>query len=138
LGCSAFGSEFFDLIERFANTPKTQEACVVFSGRPDKGYMDAVHYCKKRGISPVVIKDLSPSDALRVLAQARRLVLLPRWYEAASRLAVEAFLLNCELVTNDKVSVKEEPWWSWPREDAEAFVKATPNRFWDIVDGMLA
>ena len=136
LGSSAFDENFFDSIKSLAHVPKTVDTCIVYSKRPDKGFVDALKYCELRGIRPTVIKDMSPSEMLQRLAETRRLVFLPRWYEAASRLAVEARFLGCELVLNDRVSVQGEPWWAWTREKSQSFVRDTPQRFWKIIQEM--
>ena len=68
------------------------------------------------------------------LARAERLVFMPEWYEPASRLALEARFLGCEVVSNERLGVGGEPWWTEPDEIGLEVVRTAPERFWTIVE----
>lgn len=137
LGCSVMGEPFFEAVRRYqeAGAPPGRGTCVIYSGHPIKGFREALRYCHKRGIEPRIIRDASPAEVLSELAAAERLVFLPRWAEPASRLAIEARFLGCEIISNEALGVAGESWWHAPDEVAFPIVRDAPARFWRAVDG---
>lgn len=140
LGCSVMGSEFLAAVARFrsAGSPQGRGTYVLYSGHATKGYKQALAYCKKQGIEPVVVRDATPKEVLASLAGAARVVFLPQWPEPASRVALEARFLGCELVSNDALGVAGESWWHSPDELAFEFVREAPRRFWTLVSSFLS
>ncbi len=139
LGCSVMGSEFFAAVERYraAGSPKGRGTCVLYSNHPTKGYEEALAYCRKQGIEPRVIRDLTPLQVLDEFIAAERLVFLPQWPEPASRVALEARFLGCEVVSSDALGVAGESWWNAHDALALKFVQHAADRFWYLVETML-
>jgi hypothetical protein len=71
---------------------------------------------------------------LEALSRAERLVFMPEWYEPASRLAVEAKFLGCEVVSNERLGVAGESWWAQPEAVGLAVLTGAARRFWEIVE----
>jgi hypothetical protein len=135
LGCSVMGPEFFEAVRAFqANPPRKSGTVVVHSGSSLKGFPAALAYCKKLGIEPTVLKNASHPELLAALARAERLVFLPSWYEPASRLAVEARFLGCEVVSNERLGVGGEPWWTEPDHVGLEVLRTAAERFWATVE----
>jgi hypothetical protein len=139
LGCSVMGSDFFAAVERYraAGSPKGHGTCVLYSNHPTKGYEQALAYCRQHGIEPRVLRDLTPKQVLEEFIAAERLVFLPQWPEPASRVALEARFLGCEVVSSDALGVAGESWWNAQDDLALKFVRQAPDRFWELVSGML-
>ncbi|HMJ12004.1 MAG TPA: hypothetical protein VK524_11355 [Polyangiaceae bacterium] len=138
LGCSVMGSEFFATVKRFreAGSPRGRGTCVIHSNNPTKGYAQALAYCKERGIEPRLVRDATPKQVLDELAAAERLVFLPQWPEPASRIALEARFLGCEVVSSEALGVAGESWWNAPDNLAFEFVQSAADRFWGLVDSI--
>jgi hypothetical protein len=137
LGCSVMGEAFFEAVRRYqeAGAPAGRGTCVMYSGHLIKGFQEALQYCRERGIEPRIVRDVSPAEVLCELAAAERLVFLPRWVEPASRLAIEARFLGCDIISNEALGVGGEAWWHAPDEVAFPIVRDAPARFWRAVDG---
>ena len=134
LGCSVMGAAFFEAVKRHRERPLEKHGTVVVhSARRFKGFARSLEYCKTRGIEPLVVEDASPAELLDVFARSERLVFLPEWYEPASRLAVEARFLGCEIVSNERLGVAGEPWWNQPDAVGLAVLSSAAERFWEIV-----
>lgn len=135
LGCSVMGSEFFESIRKYHDRPLQKHGTVVVhSSHPFKGFARSLEYCQRHGIEPTIVRDASPSEMLDALSRAERLVFMPEWYEPASRLAVEAKFLGCEVVSNERLGVAGEPWWTQPDEVGLAVLEGAASRFWEIVE----
>jgi len=134
LGCSIMGDGFFATVERHRRNPVEKHGTVVvFSHEPHKGFREAVERCRALGVEPTVLRDPEQTKLLEGLARAERLVFTPVWFEPASRLVVEARYLGCEVVTNDRVGVIGEPWWSEPDDVGLEVLRSAAARFWEIV-----
>jgi hypothetical protein len=136
LGCSVMGSRFFEAVRKQREQPVAKRGTVVVhSARSFKGFPQALAYCAEHRIEPTIVRDVAPDELLAILARSERLVFLPEWYEPASRLAVEARFLGCEVVTNDRLGVGGEPWWTKPDDVGLEVLGGAAKRFWEIVDG---
>jgi hypothetical protein len=129
------GPEFFEAVRRFREAPPEKAGTlVVHSNSVFKGFEDALRYCRERGITPEILRNASQAELFDALARAERLVFLPRWTEPASRLAVEARFLGCEVVSNERLGVGGEPWWNEPEAVGLEVVRSAPERFWALVE----
>jgi hypothetical protein len=134
LGCSVMGQEFFETLRQYRARPlEKRGTIVVHSARSFKGFARSLEYCARHGIEPTVVRDASPPEMLAALSRAERLVFMPEWYEPASRLAVEAKFLGCEVVSNERLGVAGEPWWTEPDAVGLAVLEGAAERFWEIV-----
>lgn len=135
LGCSVMGPSFFEAVRKYRERPiEKRGTVVVHSPRPFKGFAQSLEYCKRHGIEPTIVHDVSPPEMLDALSRAERLVFIPEWYEPASRLAVEAKFLGCEVVSNERLGVAGEPWWSEPDAVGLAVLEGAAQRFWEIAE----
>lgn len=139
LGCSVMGSEFFDAVARFraSGAPAGSGTRIIYSGHSTKGYEQALAYCRAHGIEPLVIRDATPQEVLNSFANGARLVFLPQWPEPASRVAVEARFLGCEIISNDALGVAGESWWHASDDLAFDFVREAAPRFWALVESFM-
>ena len=135
LGCSVMGDAFFAAVKEQRERPVEKHGTVVVhSSHAFKGFQQSLEYCRRHGIEPTVVRDAAPAELLAVLARSERLVFLPEWYEPASRLAVEARFLGCEVVSNERLGVGGEAWWTEPDAVGLAVLASAATRFWEMVD----
>jgi hypothetical protein len=137
LGCSLFGTEFFERVAKQGAKAKSGQTVVFNSRQRIKGAREAMRYCAKNAIEPLSIRDLTPNALLDVLERSARFVYLPIALEPAGRMPVEARLLGCEVVVNENVGVAGEDWWFGARETALDFLRDGPSRFWRLVESFL-
>lgn len=99
IGCSLWTEERFSLLEKLSDTKKEYEYGVVNSSNPIKGREEALRWCNSMNITTRLIAHGDEEEFLKQLAQLERLVFMPQVLETFSRLAAEAKMLNCKLVT---------------------------------------
>ena len=131
LGTSLFNQEFLRRA-RSRSAAARRDTAVVASQKRSKGYAQALEQAVQSGATPVVIDGLTPAEVFDTFERVERFVYLPTSIQAAGRMAIEARLLGCEVTANDNVGVTTEPWWSWPDQDALAYVGSGVERFWRL------
>jgi len=110
LGCTLWSPEEIASLEKALGTPKTKPAAVLKSSTATKGQLEASEYCKENEIEFEAIGDLSYNEFLSELAKFENLVFFPSVLESFSRLAVEARILGCKLITNQNLGCTSEDW----------------------------
>ncbi len=85
----------------------------------------------------VVFKEPIPNDeVIQILGKTKFFFIKPFWPEPSGRLAAEAFLSGCELITNDKVGTWSFDFYPNDIERAKKEMKETPMAFWDKVSAV--
>jgi len=140
LGGSAMDEMFFERVKRFQKNIGNRKAgtCIVYSRGPIKGYKQALEYCRKKGIDPIILMDLKPDEILDQFERAKQFVFLPLALEPAGRMPLEARFLGCEVLVNKHVGVAGESWWKLGDSQAFDIAREIPNRFWKLVEQLLA
>jgi hypothetical protein len=103
IGCSLWRDETLDYISNINKTVKKHNFGVVSSQNPIKGFAKALQYCRTENIEPHLIKSNNYKEFLRQLSECKNLIFFPQVLETFSRLAAEAKMLNCNLITNPKM-----------------------------------
>lgn len=103
IGCSIWSDSALDFINSLQNTEKKYKFAVVNSQNSIKGTKQALQFCKQRNIDPHLIGSSKYEDFLSQLAECENLIFFPQVLETFSRLAAEAKMLDCNLVTNPKM-----------------------------------
>ncbi len=73
------------------------------------------------------------SEVLEILGKTKEIIIKPNWLEPSGRLAAEAFLSGCEILTNENVGT-----WSfdfYPNNHSQAIkeIERTPSNFWNKI-----
>jgi len=103
IGCSIWSDKTLDFLRNLQDIKKEYKFGVVESQNPIKGSTQAIKYCKQNNIEPILIKSSNYYDFLSKLAKCETLIFFPQVLETFSRLAAEAKMLNCELITIPKM-----------------------------------
>tara|TARA_Y100000034_G_scaffold20628_3_gene23620 strand:- start:10577 stop:12661 length:2085 start_codon:yes stop_codon:yes gene_type:complete len=134
---SVFDGAFFGIIEDLRQKNKDKKSDVWLipgSSYWVKGTEAAEKWCKENGKKYEKLINLSYMQTLEKLAQAEGLCCLPAGEDTCPRLVIEAKLLGCELVLNDFVIHKDEPWFDTNKiEEIEEYLKSAPEMFWGRV-----
>jgi len=112
LGCSLWSDEEFKALETALETVKTKPIAILKTENQIKGRFEAVQYCKQVSEPFESVGGLPYGDFLKELAQFEKFVFLPAVLESFSRLAIEARILSCQLITNNNLGCASEEWFS--------------------------
>jgi glycosyltransferase involved in cell wall biosynthesis len=112
LGCSLWEPGTMDYIEELSSTPKVNKVAVLESTNPIKGTMEAMAYCDQQNISYNLIGSPNYREFLADLATYETLVFFPRTLETFCRFAVEARMLGCKVITNEKIGAISQNWFN--------------------------
>lgn len=86
----------------------------------------------------VTFKSAIPNDqVLEILGRTKYFFCKPVWPEPSGRLAAEAFLSGCEIISNDRIGTFSFDFYPNDRERAAREMKETPGRFWDVLGSVL-
>lgn len=72
-------------------------------------------------------------EVLKVLGKTKEIIIKPVWPEPSGRLAAEAFLSGCELITNDRVGTWSFDFYPNDKERAKQEMQSTILEFWDKI-----
>jgi hypothetical protein len=136
LGGSAMDKTFFERVDRVKRRGDNRKkgTCIAYSRGPIKGYKQALEYCRKKGVDPLILKDLTPDEILDQFEHAAEFVFFPIALEPSGRMPLEARFLGCEVLVNRHVGVAGESWWKLDDSRALNVVRDIPNRFWKLVE----
>jgi hypothetical protein len=118
------------LIERRKNgTVVKNQYAVLGSSSWIKGTKEATEWCTANKKTAKVLSGLSPAAFLEELAKCEGFVFLPKDDDTCPRVTIEAKILGLDLVLNNHVLQRIEPWFETP-ETALAYMKKAPAEFW--------
>jgi len=75
-------------------------------------------------------------EALQILGRSKYVFIKPVWPEPSGRLAAEAFLSGCELITNDKVGTFSFDFYPDDTERAKKEMAETPELFYSTIENV--
>ena len=96
------------VLEDNLETKKIVEFAVLNSQNRNKGMPAAVEFCKKNNLPFELLNPAQFKDYIANLAKVKHLVFFPQWLESYSRLAIEARIVGCKLVTNNLLGAASE------------------------------
>jgi hypothetical protein len=110
LGCSVWSEENIVSLQKAINNKKNNKAAVLDSSNEIKGTPRAISFCEKKNISYDLISAEAFDNFIQKLSTYEKLVFFPKVLESFSRLAVEAKILNCKILTNNNLGCTSEKW----------------------------
>lgn len=123
-----------DFLHGLAKKPAWRRGWAVYkSNNWIKGYENAVDHCKMHGLRRCDFGNMEWQRTMRWLRRREGLVFLPNGRESCSRITVEARILGCKIIVNDKVPVAQEEWFKKEPADMIAFLRGRPALFWDTI-----
>lgn len=127
LGCSLWSQKTLDYIESELGNTKNKKTVVVDSANKIKGTYEAKRYCEKNNIDYELIGSPNYYTFLSQLSQSESLVFFPSTLESFCRLAVEARMLDCKLITNKNVGATSETWFDKKGLALISFIRQKQN-----------
>ena len=110
---AVFGEEFFQkIVPIIQSLPQRKKSgwITLDSDSWIKGTADAKNWLESNNKQYSLIKGLSPTQVLELMANSEGFVCLPRGADVSNRMVTEAKLLGCSIVTNDNVQHVGEEW----------------------------
>ena len=120
LGASLWSDEFYDFIESLDFSKKNGKAAILQSPVDHKGQKEAEQFCQAKNIPYDLVTGKNPRELVAILSRYSALVFFPKLTETFCRLAAEARLVGCEVITNGLLGVGSEPFFSWNHESAHS------------------
>lgn len=109
-GCTFWSEEEKQTLRNHVEDEKTGKTGILDSQNSVKGKLQAEIYCKNKKIEYELFSDPDYEQFIKKLSSYDKLIFFPQVFETFSRFAVEARILNCELVGNKNISAAYEPW----------------------------
>ncbi len=81
---------------------------------------------------------ISNNEVLEILGKTKDFICKPVWPEPSGRLAAEAFLSGCNLISNDRVGTFSFGFYPNDKEQAIKEMKEAPKNFWNEIENILA
>lgn len=80
---------------------------------------------------------ISNTEVLEILGKTKQFICKPVWPEPSGRLAAEAFLSGCEILSNDRIGTFSFDFYPDNFEKAKAEMLQAPQNFWSAVSEIL-
>lgn len=80
---------------------------------------------------------ITNSEVLAILGKTKQFICKPIWPEPSGRLAAEAFLSGCEMLTNDRVGTFSFDFYPEDKDQAILEMKQAPENFWSEIKTIL-
>ena len=91
----------------------------------------AIKYCTQHKLNFTLLPFQKFTDFVKTLSTVKNLVFFPQWMESYSRLAIEARILGCKLVTNTLLGVSSEPYFELKGRPLLEFIKQNNQNIYD-------
>lgn len=129
---SLFEKETLEKILLLAKNPKNGKWLILNSNSPVKNTNGCKEYAEKNNLLYEMVWGLKYKDMLEKMSTFQGVIFLPSGKDTCPRLTIEAKLLGCELVLNDKVQHAEESWFK-DKESIIDYLTGRENIFWEEV-----
>ncbi|MBV03466.1 MAG: hypothetical protein CML45_03630 [Rhodobacteraceae bacterium] len=128
---SVFNAKTLNLIKDM-RVEKKDEWLIVDNGSWIKGAPDAITYAKENNLKYILAQNYTYKKMLKTLASCKGLIFLPRGMDTCPRLVIEAKLLDCELIINEKVQHATEEWFA-DKQSILSYLETRADFFWNKI-----
>lgn len=132
---SVFSMETMDFINSLDCSKKNDNWIILDSQSWVKGKAEALHYAQSNGLKYELVWGLEYKELLKKLACSKGLIYVPPGGDTCPRLIIEAKLLGCELILNDNVQHKDEPWFE-TKETTLEYLRDRTKVFWSTLENL--
>ena len=130
---SVFSQETLDLLDKIYTEQKNDTWLILNSQSWIKGVDEAVKYAKTNDLKYELVWGLEYEELLKKMAKSRGLIFFPRAGDTCPRMVIEAKILGCELVLNNNVQHKDEPWFK-NRDTCMEYMRKRADIFWSELE----
>lgn len=129
---SVFTDETLQWITSLNTNKKNNKWVILNSPSWIKGTEDSITFAKENNLEYELVWGLEYHDLLKKLAESKGLIFQPKGLDTCPRLTIEAKLLDCELILNNNVQHKDEPWFI-EKSKIIPYLKSRPIVFWEEI-----
>ena len=130
---SVFSTGDLDFMHSIKDNEKNENYLILDSSSPVKPSTLGIDYAKSNNLKYELISNLPYHELLIKMSTSKGLIFLPVASDTCPRLVMEARMLGCDLILNEHVQHKDEPWFV----DAEQCYNHMANRadaFWSFYE----
>jgi|3_EtaG_2_1085321.scaffolds.fasta_scaffold00917_14 glycosyltransferase involved in cell wall biosynthesis len=131
--------EQLQVLEKNLDTPKTIKHALLDSNNKNKGMPAAIDFCNSRNINYELLHAQPFESFITNLAQVENLVFFPQWLETYSRLAIEARILGCKLITNNLIGAASEEYFQLKGRELLEYIAANNTilmkKWFNVIEG---
>lgn len=126
------------ILENHIESDKKIKFAILDSNNKNKGKPVAIKYCEENDIKYDLIKFQNYELFIKDLSTVETLIFFPQWVETYNRVAVEARILGCKLITNNLIGVTTESYYKLKGKELFEFIKQNNenvlNKFISIIE----
>ena len=130
---SVFSKTTIDEISNIDTKNKSDKWIILNSPSPIKNVNATIEYAKMNDLEFELVWDMKYDDLLKKLGRSKGLIFLPQGKDTCPRITIEAKLLDCELVLNENVQHKDEPWFK-TKESILNHLSTRTEKFWKGIE----
>jgi glycosyltransferase involved in cell wall biosynthesis len=139
---SSFGGNIWTpaqlkILETNLDTEKTIDYATQKSLNKNKGMPAALQYCKNHKLEFSLLEEAPFDKFIANLAKVRTLIFFPQWFESYSRIAIEAKILGCKLITNKLLGAASEPYFKQSGRELLETIKSNNENLWTRWDTLI-
>jgi len=139
LGGNLWTQEQIGILEQNMDAKKTVSNGVTESNNKNKGMHFALEYCRQKNLDFTLLKPKEYEKFIEELSTVENLIFFPQWVESYSRVALEARILGCKLITNGMLGVASEEYFNLPPKQLIQVLHKNNTRiletFQHVIDG---
>ena len=118
-GCSLWSEEYIDWISGL-EINKSKKAAIMKSDNAIKNQSKSEEFCRSKDLEYELLFSTDPRQFVEDLSKFEYLVFFPGVLETLSRVAIEAKVVGCKLITNQLLGVASEEWF---KEDRDTIIR---------------
>jgi len=116
-GGNFWSQEDISTLQKNINCEKQIEYASMKTANKNKGMNKAISFAKTKKINLSLIPLMKYENFIETLAKVKNFVFFPQWMESYSRVAVEARILNCKMITNRLLGAASEDYFKLTGQD---------------------
>lgn len=133
LSGNCWTAEDIRVLRKKINNKKEIKYGILESNNPIKGMNNSIQYCKNKGLEYKLIKFQDYNNFIDELSRIETLIFFPQSLETLSRVAIEAKILGCKILTNKLLSVASEGFFQKNPEDILNYLEESSSRIPNII-----
>lgn len=98
-----------------------------------KGTQDTIQWCAANKMPVKILGNMPYEEFLVELARCAGLVFRPLDFDTCPRVVIEAKLIGLDLLLNDNVQHKDEPWFTGSIDETVAYLRSRGEHFWKYI-----
>ena len=134
---SMFSEQTLNYITSLDVSKKNNKYLILNSNSWIKGTNDAIMYANANDLEYELVWGLEYKEMLQKLADSKGIIFFPKGGDTCPRFTIEAKLLGCDLILNDNVQHKDEPWFQ-TIEGTKEYMYSRTSEFWKEVEEVWA